>query len=250
MAMETIGHLKVRECAFICAHNAYMPGRWQAFQLPDARAYRRALELGVRSLEIDLRPGLRVHHGPLAHPCFGCFGLSPTFADVIDVIVAHAFEKSSLPLFLFIDNTCTDKAELDLAADILKDAFESALYTFPAPWHLTLAELRNRVIVLSHPKNTASFAWDRLVADSPYSHRMLNLPAIPENQEVAKMASASRVIRVYPKNVLISRNYDVTPWIDRCNFVSVNVNTAIGQKICVQFGDAEKVIRRSPTDLL
>jgi hypothetical protein len=248
---------RLRDYTFVCAHNAYMHDHLlQVFCLPRADAYKEALALGIRSLEIDLHPRGRVHHGPLAHPFGGCFGMAPTFRKVINTIAKHAFEFSTMgspPLILFIENHCTQGDELDEAARVLQDAFGDKIWQQGVPWDVKLQHLHDRVVIVSSPLKTASSAaWNRLVCDSPYSNRMLNVPAVESNRERVRLAvegndagnnagnNAGRVVRVYPRNIVFSSNYDPEPWIrsGHCTFVSWNVLTPSGRALLARMRDA------------
>lgn len=208
---------RLRDHVFVCAHNAYLSGRFQVFSKPNLASYKRALDMGIRSLEIDLHTGLFVNHGRLANLCW--YRALP-FEDVIECIATH----ENQPLFLFIENHLKDESELNRAYGILKFYFgEKLLRDAQQPcWDRTLEEVAGKVIIISK-MNTPSQSWNSIVSDHTYSSTMLNVPAVKSNLE--KVKASDRVVRIYPRNLLLSTNYDMRPWLNtgKCTFISMNI---------------------------
>lgn len=140
------------------SHNSYLEGT-QTHGISTASAIRRALELGVRVIELDVWDGTVepiVNHGhTLCKPT--------SFRSCIEAVNEYAFKVSEYPVILTIENHCTKSYQEKMARildNILRDKlyrFQSsdvekeALYRGPEQW-VSPEDLIGKVVIRDKPK--------------------------------------------------------------------------------------------------
>lgn len=202
----------------LSSHNSQQ-GRFQACVQPNLEHLETCLDLGCRALEIDVSAGK--DDEPLVRHGVKCGGLR--LGPVLHTILDRAFENTSHPLFLFVDlKTRGNKRMLDKAAQIFVNVlFEDLLLvSHKGLTELTYGEVKRKVVVVSYPMRTESKKWNALVVDSPYSERFLN---VSDRRWPEVFKKERPFVRVYPKNLIFSRNFDPTPMLREANFVAMNV---------------------------
>lgn len=207
----------VRNLEFLSSHNSQQ-GRFQVCARPCVDHIQTCLDLGCRAIEIDIASR---RHRPVA-----MHGPSPwggvAWNRVCERIMECAFKHSNAPLILFIDDrTRNDSRALSHAAADMKAIFERRLFRPNGKRlaDLTYGELEGRIVLVSFPRRTGCDAWDRWITESPYSDGFQNVP----HDQWSKTTRTGGLVRVYPRNLILSRNFDPRPMLGRANFIALNM---------------------------
>ena len=129
------------------SHNTYLIGH-QLYGRPGFEGYKRALENGVRCLEIDCWDG--PNNSPIVtHGKTFCANL--LFKDLIEAIAKIAFEDSEFPLIISLEMHCS-RNQRDLIAKILIENFNDKLHLLSKnSYNLeslpSLESLKNKVLI-------------------------------------------------------------------------------------------------------
>lgn len=106
----------------LAAHNTYLE-KDQVRGPSSVDAYVRALRLGARVVEVDVWDS---PDGPVVYNGYTATGRLP-FQDVVKAIAEHAFDRSTMPLLVFVEQHC-NIGNQRLMVDILRACFGAALY--------------------------------------------------------------------------------------------------------------------------
>lgn len=202
----------------LSSHNSQQ-GKFQACFQPSLDHIETCLEKGCRSIELDICAG--PNNEPLVRHGVKCGGLR--LGPVLYTIYEKAFEKTDHPLFVFLDDKSKgNKRVLNKAAEMIAGVLFEYLYHSKTKGlaDLVYGDVKGKIVLISFPLRTESRGWNALIMESPYSGRFLNV----SDAKQSKLFGNDRLFtRVYPRNILWSRNFDPTYLLPVVNFVALNI---------------------------
>ena len=142
------------------SHNTYLIGH-QLYGTPDFEGYKRALENGVRCVEIDCWDGSG-NSPVVTHGKTFCSNLK--FKDLIEHLAKIAFMYTDYPLIISLEMHCS-KAQRDVIAKVLIDNFNDQLFVlskqnFENQELPSLEFLKNKVLIKCKSKYPAYIMRD------------------------------------------------------------------------------------------
>jgi hypothetical protein len=201
----------------------------QNFSTSSTKAIVDTLRKGARCLELDVFANSKhepvVAHG-IVHKTFGNILLTNSimFEDAIKIIAEHAFEGTSDPLFICIENnTNNDMVASNKMTSILKQYFGDRL-TFPTNdlMFKTLKSLLGTVTIFSH---NVQGEFADVVSTNMWTDAFDN----QDHSFSVDKVIPNKLMRIYPKgtlNGMLSRNFDAKTFLNAgVQFVAMNLQT-------------------------
>ena len=227
---SAIAAAKVAHSFIASSHNTYIDSKLQILGNANEVEVQRVLYMGARALELDIWSKSTNDSTPVvAHG--GEYGkydvlVTPTidFSKYLDIIAQYGWRNSNLPLFLCLELNGSDETNARVA-QLIRDRITPRLFGPQVELGQTqYQDIKDKLVICSsgcdNPEmnSLVNYHW------TTPAFRNINYSTLDDYADLADF-SKEHIVRVYPGNKVLSRNYDpAKPWNLGCQMVAINYN--------------------------
>lgn len=205
---EDVENLAIKDeylinCNIASSHNSIL-GKLQICTRVGIYPLLKSINKNFRQIELDVfykNNKFVVGHGK-SNECIATNTID--LIECFDIINEYGWKDTNLPLFISLEVNTNNTKDLEV---LIRSYFTNRLYDSKTKQlqNCTIRELRDKLIILS---------GKHLNFEPLY--KLSNYP------QITKFDNTDNLVRIYPTNILLSKNYDFYQFLKKSNFISIN----------------------------
>jgi hypothetical protein len=216
------------------SHNSYLNSCQICGIKYDENYILKILNADFKSIELDIhciQNEIVVYHGTSC-----CICSKPIlFSHLLDLIEQYIIEHpDTLPIFVFLELNTTDQ---DKVYDIIIDTLKNRIPDHKINLFNELPNsFRGNVLFCCGGNLLSDKLKEIIQLTYVYQLFFCNNPAGEQPLSFYETGINNFIFRIYPKNFMLSKNYDPTPYLDiGCQFVCLNYQTTKFKNVLEEF---------------